>query len=67
VVVLGDPKAYARIPICYWGVGERGCACSPNRREEFFSETRRTEGSNLPHTYSDGWISRLILGYRSGA
>jgi hypothetical protein len=25
---------------------------SPDCRQEFFSETRSTEGSNLPHTYS---------------
>jgi hypothetical protein len=30
------------------------CLYWPSFLEEFFSETRSTEGSNLPHTYSDG-------------
>src|SRR5215213_2953485 len=45
-----NSPAYTRIPIWYRSVGKR--ACSASFREEFFSETRSTEGSNLPHTYS---------------
>ena len=32
-----------------------------------FSETHRTEGSNLLHTYSEGWIFGPERWYRSGA
>ena len=50
-VLLGNLQLYTRIPLRYRGVGK--WACSTNYREEFFSETRRTEGSNLPHTISN--------------
>jgi hypothetical protein len=38
-VLLENSPAYARIPIPYWGVWCQH-VCSPNRREEFFSETQ---------------------------
>src|SRR5215216_3959894 len=37
--LLENSPAYARIPIPYWGVWCQH-VCSPNRREEVFSETR---------------------------
>ena len=51
--VLGNwanTYSYTRIPIRYQGVGKR--ACSASFLEEFFSETRSTEGSNLAHNLS---------------
>ena len=50
--ILGKPYSYARIHIRYRGVSKRNFTCSPNHREEFFSETSGIEGSNLAHTYS---------------
>src|SRR5215217_2361281 len=49
-LILGNSYSYARIPVPYRGVGKR--ACSASFLEEFFSETRRTEGSNLPYNLS---------------
>src|SRR5215217_5319929 len=52
ICLLNDLPGRHQLPVA--GCGEAPYVCSVSFREEFFSETGRTVGSNPPHTYSGG-------------
>ena len=56
------------VTLCGTGAYASGASLATvSFREEFFSETRRIEGSNTLHTYSNAGIFGPARRYRSGA